>query len=205
MDRKETWAVAGTVAVGVASIGVAVDRRLGTGPFATTAGAATAGLYLAGTFFPKARIFGKPADVVTSDNVLALTFDDGPDPRYTREISRVLAERGHQATFFVLARATLSTSLIAAVVANDGHDLACHGDDHGLLAFATPREVRRQIATTETAVREATGIAAHATVPRPARRSKPMAEPGREGLWLPRVRVGWGSVRHCRARLTSDR
>jgi peptidoglycan-N-acetylglucosamine deacetylase len=158
MDRKGTWAAAGTVAVGVASIGNAIDRRLGTAPLATTAGAAAAGLYLAGTFCPKVRIFGSPADVVTSENVLALTFDDGPDPRYTLEISRMLAERGHQATFFVLARATRAHPTIAAAVAKDGHDLACHGDDHGLLAFATPREVRRQIAATENAAHEATGI-----------------------------------------------
>lgn len=158
MDRWATRAAVGAVAGGVAGVGITVDRRLGTWPVATTAGAAVVGAYLAGTFVPNARIFGSPAEVVAGENVLALTFDDGPDPRYTREISRVLAERGHQATFFVLARATRAHPTIAAAVTKDGHDLACHGDDHGLLAFATPREVRRQIAATENAVREATGV-----------------------------------------------
>ena len=194
----------GTVAVGVASIGIAVDRRLGTGPFATTAGAAAAGLYLAGTFFPKARIFGSPTDAVTSENLLALTFDDGPDPRYTLEISRALAERGHQATFFVLAR---------AIRAHHHRSRSGERRPRSRLPRRRARAARIRYASRGSSPdrrdgeRRARGDGrpAHSTVSRPTRRSKPMAEPRRQELWLPHVRVGRSSVRHCRSRVTSDR
>lgn len=158
MGKRSTWSGAGAVALGLAGAGVAVDRRLGTTPVAAAAALTTAAAYLAGTFLPNARVFGAPVRTDVSADLFALTFDDGPDPRHTLEISRVLAERGHRATFFVLGRAVRAHPRVAAAVVNDGHELACHGDDHRLLAFAPPSELRRQMAANEHAVRDATGF-----------------------------------------------
>jgi peptidoglycan/xylan/chitin deacetylase (PgdA/CDA1 family) len=187
MTKSQTWVAAGGVALGVASFGAVVDRQLGTRRLATVAGVATAGAYLAGAFFPHARIFGKPVELDAIDGLFALTFDDGPDPRHTLEISRVLAERGHRATFFVLGRAVRAHPEIAAAVVDDGHELACHGDDHRLLAFALPREIRRQISAVETAVVDATGA-----------RLMPLfrAPHGVRSPWLTRV-VGSAGYRVC--------
>ena len=87
----------------------------------------------------------------------ALTFDDGPDPRYTPAICRVLAERGHRATFFVLGRAVRRAPHLIRTILEAGHEVACHGDDHRLLAFAPPREIERQIVAAEHAVARAGG------------------------------------------------
>lgn len=144
MGKHGTWAAAGAAATGLVALAAAADRRLGTGPLATAAAAAAAGAYLTGTFSPRSRIFGAPATTTTGTTVFALTFDDGPDPRYTPAISRLLSERGHHATFFVLARAVREHPLVAAAVLDAGHELACHGDDHQLLALASPRELHRQ-------------------------------------------------------------
>lgn len=157
MDKHGTWAAAGGVAVGLAGLGRSLDRRTGTQPFATATAAVAGGLYLVGTFAPKARFFGPPATLPVSAASFALTFDDGPDPRFTPAISRLLAERGHRATFFVLGRSVRAHPEVAAAVLEDGHQLACHGEDHRLLAFASPAEIRRQITATENAVREAIG------------------------------------------------
>ncbi len=154
--KAATWAGAGSLAAGLVAAGVAADRRLGTRPLATLAAGAVAGTYLTGTFLPQSRIFGAAAAPVAAD-AFALTFDDGPDPRHTVEIGRLLAERGHRATFFVLARAVRDHPEVAAAVVEAGHELACHGDDHRLLAFASPRELRRQLDVTEEAVLAATG------------------------------------------------
>lgn len=153
-----TWAACGAVAGGITAAGVAADRALGTRPAVTLTATGLAGAYLAGTFAPRSRLFGRVAPVAAPDGAFALTFDDGPDPRHTPQISRLLAERGHHATFFVLARAVREHPEVAAQVIDDGHELACHGDDHRLLAFASPAAVRRQIAATEQAVRLATGV-----------------------------------------------
>jgi peptidoglycan-N-acetylglucosamine deacetylase len=157
MDKHGTWAAAGGVAIGLAGLGRSVDRRSGARLLATATAAGAAGLYLVGTFSPRARIFGPTAILPVNASSFALTFDDGPDPRFTPAISRLLAERGHRATFFVLGRSVRAHPEVAATVLADGHELACHGEDHRLLAFASPAEVRRQIAATEHAVREATG------------------------------------------------
>lgn len=179
MDKHGTWAATGGVALGLAALG----RRSPGQPFATAAAAAAGALYLVGTFAPRARIFGTSATLPESTRALALTFDDGPDPRFTPAISELLARRGCRATFFVLGRAVQAYPEVAAAVLADGHELACHGDDHSLLAFASPSEVRRQIEATESAVLEATGAP-----------PVPLFRPphGVRSPWLTRVVAGCG-------------
>jgi peptidoglycan/xylan/chitin deacetylase (PgdA/CDA1 family) len=157
MGPRGTEAAAGAVAAGLIVAGVRVDRRRGTRPLATITGAAAAVGYVLATFFPRTRLFGAPARVVPAAGLFALTFDDGPDPRHTPAISRILAERGHQATFFVLGRAVRAHPEATRAPLECGHEIACHGDDHGLLAFARPGRLRRQIGRAESAIFEATG------------------------------------------------
>lgn len=157
MDKLETWAGAGTLAGGLVALGGAVDRRAGAFPVGTLAGTAAAATYLVGTFVPGARVFGPSVSPGGDSSAIALTFDDGPDPRHTPAISRELADRGHRATFFMLARAVEAHPEVAAQVLADGHEIASHGADHRLLAFASPKEVRRQLARAEDSIARATG------------------------------------------------
>jgi peptidoglycan/xylan/chitin deacetylase (PgdA/CDA1 family) len=182
MGKARTWAATGAVAAALAGVGAVVDGRARSRPLATLVGATCALAYLVGTFLPRARVFGSCVDTEPIAGTFALTFDDGPDPRHTPAISQALAARGHRATFFVLGRAVRAYPELAAQVVADGHELACHGDDHRLLAFASPREVRRQIAATERAVRGAVGRV-------PARFFRPPH--GVRSPWLTRV------VRRC--------
>ena len=157
MNKERTWLACGGVAAAIAGAGAAADRRLGTGPALTAAGAILGGAYLLGTFSQASPLFGRGARTRPVDGSFALTFDDGPDPRYTRRISEQLALQGHRATFFVLGRAVRKHPEVAAQLLADGHEIANHGNDHQLLAFSTPRAVREQIAATERALEEATG------------------------------------------------
>lgn len=157
MGPRSTRAAAGMVAAGLALGGAAIDRHRAGRPVATVAGG-TAGLaYLVATMFPRTPLFGARTRVERRDGSFALTFDDGPDPHDTPTISRVLAERGHQATFFVLGRAVREYPEILRAVVAHGHEIACHGDDHRLLAFARPKHVSQQIKRCERAVVAATG------------------------------------------------
>lgn len=183
MGKTGTRAAAGAVAAGLAAVGVGIDARSGTRPLATVTGLAGAAAYLAATFIPGVRLFGRSAQVDARVDAFALTFDDGPDPRYTPEISRILASRGHRATFFMLGRAVRDHPELAVLVVADGHEIACHGDDHGLLAFASPSELRRQLNATEQAVYLATG-----------RLPAPLFRPphGVRSPWLTGTVVGYG-------------
>lgn len=59
-----------------------------------------------------------------------LTFDDGPDPRWTPRVLEVLAQAGARATFFVLGErvAQASEPVLRALAA--GHEIGLHGDHH---------------------------------------------------------------------------
>jgi len=178
MDKLGTWAASAGVAAAIVAAGAATDRRLRSRPAATLGGALIAGGYLAGTFGPRVGLFGRPAVPRRQPGTFALTFDDGPDPRHTPEISELLASRGHRATFFVLARAVRKHPTLAARLIADGHEVAAHGDDHRLLAFAAPAEIDRQLAAAEDAVHNATGQ-------RPARLFRPPH--GVRSPWLSRT------------------
>lgn len=152
MRRKQAvWAAAGGVAAVLVGAGVGVDLVAGTLPLGTVVGVGVAVVYLVGTFGASTPIFGRVARTRPEAGAFALTFDDGPDPRYTPAISGLLAERGHRATFFVLARQLREHKAVAERVVADGHELANHGDDHRMLAFALPRTIRAQLRAAEDA------------------------------------------------------
>ncbi|TCR19509.1 polysaccharide deacetylase family protein [Streptomyces sp. BK205] len=72
-------------------------------------------------------------------NHVALTFDDGPDPRSTPHFLRLLAGRGVHATFFLLgSEADRSPGLVREMVAA-GHEVAVHGWLHRPLLLRGPR------------------------------------------------------------------
>ncbi|MDO8186430.1 polysaccharide deacetylase family protein [Conexibacter sp. JD483] len=61
---------------------------------------------------------------------LTLTFDDGPDPRWTARVLDALDACGGRATFFVIApRALAEPALVERMVAA-GHGVELHCDEH---------------------------------------------------------------------------
>jgi peptidoglycan/xylan/chitin deacetylase (PgdA/CDA1 family) len=80
---------------------------------------------------------------------VALTFDDGPDPRDTPQLLEVLARQQVTATFFQLGqRAEQSPALVSAVAAA-GHQLALHGYRHRPFPLEAPLALRAQLAYTQ--------------------------------------------------------
>lgn len=77
--------------------------------------------------------------------MIALTFDDGPDPEYTPRILDVLDQHGAVATFFMIgAEARRHPELVAEVDAR-GHCVANHTDTHRSLPTLSRRERRMEI------------------------------------------------------------
>jgi peptidoglycan-N-acetylglucosamine deacetylase len=157
MGRRTTWLACGGVAAGIVVGGAVLDGLLGGNGILVGLSPVLAIAYVFGTFSTNARLFGSVVRTRKDQPRLALTFDDGPDPRFTRAISSLLTRRGHHATFFVLgAHVRAHPQLVAQLIA-DGHEVASHGDDHRLLAFASPRALRKQLDTTERAVEDVLG------------------------------------------------
>ena len=81
--------------------------------------------------------------------VVALTFDDGPSPETTPRILDALKAEGVRATFFVLGKHAEQYPELVELIVREGHELGNHGYDHGILAFAGPAQVHRQLHRTE--------------------------------------------------------
>ncbi|MBV8951828.1 MAG: polysaccharide deacetylase family protein [Actinobacteria bacterium] len=83
--------------------------------------------------------------VTTEQPIVALTFDDGPDPASTPRVLELLARAGWRATFFTLVdRAEAHPDLVAAAVSG-GHEIALHGVDHTRLTGLPTTEVYRRL------------------------------------------------------------
>src|SRR5450759_3861218 len=94
-------------------------------------GLTLAGGVVHGAFHRNSKVFGPVlGHLPTDDHLVALTFDDGPNPDATPRILDTLGELGVRATFFVLGRhAERWPELVHRTVA-DGHQLGNHGYFH---------------------------------------------------------------------------
>lgn len=87
-----------------------------------------------GVLLPGVRVFSEPFSRGRAGcGLVALTFDDGPDPRTTPMVLAMLKQRGARATFFVLGeKAERAPGVIGEIVAG-GHELGLHGYAHDRL------------------------------------------------------------------------
>jgi peptidoglycan/xylan/chitin deacetylase (PgdA/CDA1 family) len=86
-----------------------------------------AGLALLGLV---SRGIGSVISVETQEPLVALSFDDGPDPVVTPQVLALLAERGIKATFFVLSERAEENPDLARRLVTEGHEVALHGANH---------------------------------------------------------------------------
>jgi len=83
---------------------------------------------------------------------IALTFDDGPHPRLTREILDILDEYGIKATFFVIGQNVEYYGDVLEEVVAAGHEIGNHTYSHQNLRNLTPDALREEIRQTEDGV-----------------------------------------------------
>ena len=76
---------------------------------------------------------------------VALTFDDGPHPKYTHEVLDVLAERSVRATFFVVGQRVERYPDVFQRILRDGHDFGIHGYFHDTHNHKMPRQTQRTL------------------------------------------------------------
>ena len=70
---------------------------------------------------------------------VAITFDDGPDPRWSGEVAGILADHGAPATFFLVGKAIVAWPDVARQLRDDGHLLANHSYHHDYWRWLDPR------------------------------------------------------------------
>ncbi|WP_267381127.1 MULTISPECIES: polysaccharide deacetylase family protein [unclassified Sphingomonas] len=89
--------------------------------------------------------------------MIALTFDDGPDPQWTPQILDVLKREGVVGTFFIIGENALTNrSLLERMVA-EGHEIGSHTYTHPNLANVSEPQVRFELNTTQRLFQAFTG------------------------------------------------
>lgn len=90
--------------------------------------------------------------------VVALTFDDGPDPVHTPALLDALATLDAKATFFVVGKDVDANPSVARRIAREGHELGNHTYGHRYLPLATSRSVAKELRDADRAIKRATGV-----------------------------------------------
>lgn len=80
--------------------------------------------------------------------VVALSFDDGPNPPYTNSVLDVLSSQGAVATFFCVGMHASAHREVMARIRDEGHEVANHTWSHPFLPDLTYLELREQIERT---------------------------------------------------------
>jgi cellulose synthase/poly-beta-1,6-N-acetylglucosamine synthase-like glycosyltransferase/peptidoglycan/xylan/chitin deacetylase (PgdA/CDA1 family) len=88
---------------------------------------------------------------------IALTFDDGPDPRWTARIADELRRAGVRATFFEIGSQAARYPGLVRRLLRDGDEIGNHTFTHVLLSGVPSWERRMQIDLTEATIAGITG------------------------------------------------
>jgi len=97
----------------------------------------------------------------TREKLVALTFDDGPDPRFTPEILEILKENHIPATFFVLGKNVRKYPEIVKEELRLGHEIGNHTYDHQHLNKLTTNEINQELVKTDRVMKRVTGRISH--------------------------------------------
>lgn len=90
-----------------------------------------------------------------SDKVVALTFDDGPDPDGTPQVLEVLAAHHAHATFFELGEFAEAHPEVVRQVVDGGHEVGLHGWSHSRLTLDDGETIDADFDRAEAALRAA--------------------------------------------------
>ncbi|EFM10076.1 polysaccharide deacetylase [Paenibacillus curdlanolyticus YK9] len=97
-------------------------------------------------------------EVPTDRPMIALTFDDGPNPKQTNEILDVLKQYEAKCTFFVVGKRVEAYPDVARRIVGEGHEIANHTYHHIYFqSSSSERQVQQELELAEQAINQATG------------------------------------------------
>ncbi|TSB44910.1 polysaccharide deacetylase family protein [Alkalicoccobacillus porphyridii] len=100
-------------------------------------------------------------DIPTTKPLIALTFDDGPHPIYTKKIMDLLDRYDAKATFFVTGSQVEKLPEVIQQLANNGHEIGNHTYHHFYSHTMSKQILRAEIKETEKKIVEITGVYPH--------------------------------------------
>jgi polysaccharide deacetylase family sporulation protein PdaB len=91
-------------------------------------------------------------DVKTKEKVIALTFDDGPHPVYTKQILKLLDKYNAKATFFVVGQRAKNNPDIIKQLQENGHEIGNHTYRHPSVSSITSSGLQKEIEDTDSTI-----------------------------------------------------
>jgi peptidoglycan/xylan/chitin deacetylase (PgdA/CDA1 family) len=131
-------------------------------PFAAGALAGAAGWGIYNAIAPKAQGFGRTfVGTPGTGNLMAITFDDGPNTAWTPRLLEVLERHGVKATFFSIGHYAREQPALLREVAAAGHAIGNHTYTHVTMPLHTDETIRRELQLTTAAIEDAGVEMAH--------------------------------------------
>lgn len=88
---------------------------------------------------------------------MVLSFDDGPDPRYTPDILKTLRKHGVRAMFFVCGEMAVHHRDLLREMADGGHVVGNHSWSHPLITKLRPSRIRDELGRTSDLIEKTLG------------------------------------------------
>lgn len=94
-------------------------------------------------------------DVDTDEKVIALTFDDGPNPEITRQILTLLERYNAKATFFVVGEHADKYPEVLQKMSQSGCEIGNHSWSHEKMQLRSMSFLKKEITHTDSVIRAA--------------------------------------------------
>jgi len=69
-------------------------------------------------------------DIQTEEKIIALTFDDGPHPKYTEQVLNLMDQYEAKGTFFLVGKQAEASPELVLRMHNEGHEIGNHTYTH---------------------------------------------------------------------------
>ncbi|MET8476784.1 MULTISPECIES: polysaccharide deacetylase family protein [Streptomyces] len=133
--------------------------RAGTGPTTTYRLRPMTGEAPPGFLPAPPRVRTRPIEEMPElgADAMVLSFDDGPDPRYTPDILATLRRYGVRAMFFVCGEMAVDNRDLLREMAGDGHVVGNHSWSHPLIPKLSRRRIRDELGSTSELIEKTLG------------------------------------------------
>jgi peptidoglycan-N-acetylglucosamine deacetylase len=152
--------------IGVHGLAAASLLVPGAWPWALGAVAANHVALTAAGLWPRSTVLGpnllRLPEASRARNEVAITIDDGPDPRVTPAVLGMLAAHGARATFFCIAERARENAALTRRIVEAGHSVQNHSHHHRHhFSLLGPRALQREIGDAQALLADITGVAPH--------------------------------------------
>jgi peptidoglycan-N-acetylglucosamine deacetylase len=96
-------------------------------------------------------------EIPTTQRVVAITFDDGPNPVYTPQVLEIFSEAKGKATFFMIGEQMKSHPEVVKQVRDQGHEIGNHTFTHPKLSQLSEQDCLKEVEDTEILIEKMAG------------------------------------------------